>query len=108
MDRLHRRSLMPLLPLAAGFALAAAPLRAQPPTSASPTVLRSLPPEPQPNRALEAALREALFPVRIDDGQGHGPDPGSAEAEMVKRSRIKAECERLPAHRYTWDLVDLN
>lgn len=67
-----------------------------------------MPPEPKPSRALEASLRQALFPVRIDDGQGHGPDPGSAEAEMAKRHRIKAECGRLPAHRYTWSRVDLN
>lgn len=85
----------------------AQPAPAQPITSASPTVVRSLPPEQQPNRALETALREALFPVRIDDGQGHGPDPGSAEAEMAKRHQIKAECGRLPAHRYTWNRVDL-
>ena len=114
MDSFHRRSAMPLhialplLPLTAGFALAVAPLQAQPPSSASPTVVRSVPPEPKPNRALEAALRDALYPVRIDDGQGHGPDPGSAEGEMVKRNRIRAQCERLPAHRYTWDRVDLS
>jgi hypothetical protein len=97
-----------VLPVAAGIALAVPPLQAQPTTSASPTVVRSLPPEPNPNPALEAALREVLFPVRIDDGQGHGPDPGSAEGEWVKRNKIQAECERMPAHRYTWDRVDLN
>ncbi|MCS5692833.1 hypothetical protein NZK33_12675 [Cyanobium sp. FGCU-6] len=71
-------------------------------------MVRSVPPEPKPNRALEAALREALFPVRIGDGQGQGPDPGSAEADSARRHRIKAECGRLPAHRYTWSRVDLN
>ncbi len=101
------RVALPLLPLGAGLALAP-PLQAQPTTSATPTVVRSVPPEPRPNPALEAALREVLFPVRIDDGQGHGPDPGSAEGEMVKRNKIKAECERMPAHRYTWSRVDLN
>jgi len=101
------RVALPLLPLAAGLALAP-PLQAQPPTSATPTVVRSVPPEPRPNPALEVALREVLFPVRIDDGQGHGPDPGSVEGEMVKRRKIKAECERMPAHRYTWGRVDLN
>jgi hypothetical protein len=101
------RLALPLLPLAAGIALAP-PLQAQPPTSAGPTVVRSVPPEPRPNPALEAALREVLFPVRIDDGQGHGPDPGSAEGEMVKRNKIRAECERMPAPRYTWSRVDLN
>jgi hypothetical protein len=99
-------SVLPLLTLAAGCALATPPLQAQP--TASPTVVRSLPPEARPNPALEAALREALFPVRIDDGQGHGPDPGSAEGERAKRHKIKAACERLPAHRYTWSRVDLS
>ena len=42
-----------------------------------------MPPEPRPNPVLEAVLREVLFPVRIDDGQGHGPDPGSAEGDQV-------------------------
>jgi len=96
------------LPAAAFLCLTVLPAPAQPITSASPAIVRAVPPEPQPNRALEAALREALFPVRIDDGQGHGPDPGSAEAEMAKRHQIKAECGRLPAHRYTWNRVDLN
>jgi hypothetical protein len=100
------RVVWPLLPLAAGLALVP-PLQAQPPTSVRPTVVGSVPPEPRPNPALEAALREVLFPVRIDDGQGHGPDPGSAEGEMVKRNKIKAECERMPAPRYTWSRVDL-
>ncbi|WP_143593626.1 hypothetical protein [Synechococcus sp. 1G10] len=113
MDRLHRRFplslrvILPLLPLAASNALAP-PLQAQTPTRASPTVVRSVPPESRPNPALEAALREVLFPVRIDDGQGHGPDPGSAEGEMVKRNKIKAECERMRAPRYAWSRVDLN
>ena len=96
------------LPAVALLSLALLPALAQPVTSATPTVVRSVAPEPQPNRALVAALREELFPVRIDDGQGHGPDPGSAEAEMAKRHRIKAECGRLPAHRYSWNRVDLN
>jgi hypothetical protein len=102
------RTVLPLLSLAFGIVLVGPPLQAQPSTSAKPTVVRSLPPEPQPNRALEAALRAALFPVRIDDGQGHGPDPGSAEGEWVERNKIRAECERMPPHRYTWDRVDLN
>ena len=93
MDRLARRSTtrlrvtLTVLPVAAAIAMAAPPLQAQPTTSASPTVVRSVPPEQKPNPALEAALREVLFPVRIDDGQGHGPDPGSAEGEWVKRQQ---------------------
>jgi hypothetical protein len=113
MDRSRHRAPLPLriarpFPAALLLALALLPARAQPPTSANPTVVRSVPPEPQPNRALEAALREALFPVRIGDGQGHGPDSGSAEADSARRHRIKAGCGRLPAHRYTWSRVDLN
>jgi hypothetical protein len=102
------RSLLPLLPLAATCALHARPAPAQPVSSASPTVLRSLPPEARANPVLEAALREELFAVRIDDGQGHGPDPGSAEAERAKRHRMQAACARQPALRYSWNRVDLN
>lgn len=107
----HQRlipALATLLPLAACCGLSALPLRAQLIESASPTLVRSVPPEAKPNPALEAALREALFPVRLDDGQGHGPDPGSAEAEMAKGHQIKAACERTPGLRYTWSRVDLN
>lgn len=102
------RSLLPLLPLATACALGAGPAAAQPITSATPTVLRSLPPEARANPALEAALRELLFPAGSDDGQGHGPDPGSAEAEQARRHRMRAACAGQPAHRYTWNRVDLN
>ncbi len=67
-----------------------------------------MPPEPVPNPALGAALRELLFPVRIDDGQGHGPDPDSDEGRQAKRFRIRVECERQPALRYTWSRIDLS
>jgi hypothetical protein len=70
--------------------------------------LRSVSAESEPNPTLEAALRQALFPVQINDAQGHGPDPGSDEAKMAMRRKIKVECERMPAHRYTWSRVDLN
>jgi|LakMenEpi03Aug12_release.lakeMendotaPanAssembly.Ray.scaffolds.fasta_scaffold228333_4 hypothetical protein len=73
------------LPAAAFVSLAVLPAPARPVTSASPRVVRSVPPEPQPNRALEAALREALFPVSIDAGEGYGRES-----------------------RYTWNRVDLN
>ena len=88
--------------------LAASPLQAQPATSATPRLVRSIPPESEPNPTLEAALREVLFPVQINDDQGHGPDPGSAEANSARRWKIKVECERMPAHRYRWSRVDLN
>ncbi|MFN7632171.1 MAG: hypothetical protein ACK6BM_14930 [Cyanobacteriota bacterium] len=102
------RSALPLLALVVGSAQLAPPLQAQPTISATPTVVHSIAPEAKPNPSLEAALRESLFPVRIVDEQGHGPDPGSSEAESAKRFKIKAECEQLPAHRYTWSRVDLN
>lgn len=102
------RPVWPLAALSVGALLTPAPSRAQPIPSATPTVVRTVPPQAKPNPALEAALREVLFPVRIDDGQGHGPDPGSAEAEGAKRFKIRAACERQPPHRYTWDRVDLN
>ncbi|MCE2838292.1 MAG: hypothetical protein LW834_15280 [Cyanobium sp. 49614_E6] len=97
-----------IVTLAVSIVLAVPPLQAQPATSATPRLLRSIPPESKPNPTLEAALREALFPVQINDDQGHGPDPGSAEANSARRWKIKVECERMPAHRYTWSRVDLN
>ena len=102
------RSLAGIVTLVVSTVLAAPPLQAQPATSATPRLVRSIPPESEPNPTLEAALREALFPVQINDDQGHGPDPGSAEANSARRWKIKVECERMPAHRYTWSRVDLN
>jgi hypothetical protein len=102
------RSLPGIVTLVVSTVLAAPPLQAQPATSATPRLVRSIPPESEPNPTLEAALREALFPVQINDDQGHGPDPGSAEANSARRWKIKVECERMPAHRYTWSRVDLN
>jgi hypothetical protein len=102
------RNLAGIVSLAVSIVLAVPPLQAQPATSATPRLLRSIPAESEPNPTLEAALREALFPVQINDDQGHGPDPGSAEAKMARRWKIKLECERMPAHRYIWSRVDLN
>ena len=102
------RNLVGIVSLAVSIGLAAPPLQAQPVTSATPRLLRSVPAESEPNPTLEAALRQALFPVQIIDAQGHGPDPGSAEAKMARRWKIKLECERMPAHRYIWSRVDLN
>ena len=102
------RALAGIVTLVVSTVLAASPLQAQPVTSATPKLLRSVPAESEPNPTLEAALRQALFPVQINDAQGHGPDPGSAEAKMAMRRKIKVECERMPAHRYTWSRVDLN
>ena len=97
-----------IVSFAFSIVLAAPPLQAQPVTSTTPRLLRSVPAESEPNPILEAALRQALFPVQINDAQGHGPDPGSDEAKMAMRRKIKVECERMPAHRYTWSRVDLN
>jgi hypothetical protein len=71
------RTVLRLLALAIGWALAPPPLQAQPTSSDHPQVLRSVPPEPKANSALEEALRQVLVPVRMDDGQGHGPIPGA-------------------------------
>lgn len=101
------RRLPLLLLLAGGCTVCVLPVQAQPVRSITPLVVRAERPEPSPDPALEVALREALFPARIDDGQGHGPDPGSAEAELAKRHRIQAACQRLPVHRYSWNRVDL-
>lgn len=48
------------------------------------------------------------MPVQINYAQGHWLDPGSAEGKLALRRKIKVECERMPAHRYTWSRVDLN
>jgi hypothetical protein len=102
------RNLAGIVSLVVSIVLAVPPLQAQPATSATPRLLRSIPAESEPNPTLEAALREVLFPVQINDAEGHGPDPGSAEAKMAMRRKIKVECERMPTHRYTWSRVDLN
>jgi hypothetical protein len=107
-NRCSIRNLAGIVSLVVSIVLAVPPLQAQPATSATPRLVRSIPAESEPNPTLEAALREALFPVQINDDQGHGPDPGSAEAKMARRWKIKLECERMPAHRYIWSRVDLN
>ncbi|MFS6828071.1 hypothetical protein [Cyanobium sp. ATX-6F1] len=73
-----------------------------------PVLLNSRPPLLVPDPRLEAALRRELFPVRVEDGQGHGPDPGSSEwkqAEAFKQSRA---CAQVGSLRYAYDRVDLN
>lgn len=78
------------------------------PPRAEPTVLRTVPPLTRPDRRLEQALRLQLFPVRVDDGQGHGPDPGSPEWEQARRTLIRRQCEQAGPHRYAWNRVDLS
>lgn len=78
------------------------------PPGAEPSVLRTVPPLTQPDRSLEQALRLQLFPVRVDDGQGHGPDPGSQEWEQARRTLIWRQCEQAGPLRYVWSRVDLN
>lgn len=99
---------LPCLAVLLASILSAASTQAQPATSSTPKVLGSVPPAPQPNPALEAAILRALIPVQINDGQGHGPDPTSVEGKLAVKRKLKVECERMPTHRYTWSRVDLN
>jgi hypothetical protein len=78
------------------------------PPRAEPTVLRTVPPLTRPDRSLEQALRLQLFPVQVNDGQGHGPDPGSQEWQQARRTLIKRRCEQAGPLRYVWSRVDLN
>lgn len=83
-----------------------------PQSTLAPIVRRTVPPLPSPDRRLEAALRRVLFPVRVDDGQGHGPDPGSPEWRQAQGRLIERAClaARLPGRetRYAYNRVDLN
>ncbi len=96
------------LPAQAGPPVPTGPPQAQ----AAPIVLGSVPPHPSPDRRLEAALRQVLYPVRVDDGQGHGPDPGSAEWRQAQGRLIERSClaARQPGQetRYAYNRVDLN
>jgi hypothetical protein len=74
----------------------------------APNVVRTLPPSTSPDPRLEEALRLALFPVRVDDGQGHGPDPGSAEWKQARRTLIGRQCTKAGSLRYAWSRVDLS
>ena len=88
------------------------PATATPQPQLAPTGRRTVPPLASPDRRLEAALRRALFPVRVDDGQGHGPDPGSPEWRQAQGRLIERAClaARLPGQetRYAYNRVDLN
>jgi hypothetical protein len=74
----------------------------------APIVVRTVAPSTTPDPRLEEALRLALFPVRVDDGQGHGPDPGSEEWKQARRTLIGRQCAQGGALRYAWSRVDLN
>ncbi len=102
-----------LAPLALAAAPPPAPAQAPAPSPAlTPTVLRSVPPLASPDPRLEAALRRLLYPVQVDDGQGHGPDPGSPEERRAEARRIERRClaGRPPGQgsRYAYNRVDLN
>jgi hypothetical protein len=74
----------------------------------APIVVRTVAPSITPDPRLEEALRLALFPVRVDDGQGHGPDPGSEEWKQARRTLIGRQCAQAGSLRYAWSRVDLN
>jgi hypothetical protein len=73
-----------------------------------PIVVRTVAPSTTPDPRLEEALRLALFPVRVDDGHGHGPDPGSEEWKQARRTLIGRQCAQAGSLRYAWSRVDLN
>jgi hypothetical protein len=97
--------------LAAGALLALLPpglARAEGVAPPEPIVVRTVAPSTAPDPRLEEALRLALFPVRVDDGQGHGPDPGSAEWLQARRTLVARQCAQAGSLRYAWSRVDLN
>ncbi|MEB3263963.1 MAG: hypothetical protein VKJ66_06295 [Synechococcus sp.] len=98
---------MPLLPLLAGGSVLAGTALAQG-SGPEPVVIRTAAPQAQPDPALEKALRQELFSRSILDAEGHGPDPGSAEARQAKRRLIQQGCEAAGSLRYAYDTVDLD
>jgi len=105
-----RGRLCPALAAASLVALLLAPglARAGGATQPEPTVVRTIPPLTTADPRLEEALRLALFPVRVDDGQGHGPDPGSAEWKQARSTLVAKRCAEAGSLRYSWNRVDLN
>jgi hypothetical protein len=108
----HRRSgLAVASQVAAGALLALLPpglARAEGVAPPAPIVVRTVAPSTTPDPRLEEALRLALFPVRVDDGQGHGPDPGSEEWKQARRTLLARRCAEAGSLRYAWNRVDLN
>ncbi len=71
-------------------------------------LLRSVPALTTPDPGLEEALRLEIFPVRVDDGQGHGPDPGSTEWREARTRLVARQCESTGPLRYAHNRIDLD
>lgn len=99
---------LPLLLLPLAIWGAAGPAWSATEKPPEPAILKSRPPLIVPDPRLEAALRRELFPVRVDDGQGHGPDPGSDEWKQAEARQQNRVCTQAGALRYAYDRVDLN
>lgn len=90
---------------------AAGPVAAAPAGSAAgpePRIVRSLPPSTTVDPDLEAALRRHLFDRPVDDGQGHGPDPGSDEERRARAVQADRRCRTAGPLRYEHTRFDLN
>ncbi|MCT0219292.1 hypothetical protein KQ304_09820 [Synechococcus sp. CS-1329] len=93
-----------LLAFTAGISPAAAAEASRP----APRIVRIVAPIATPNRVLEEALRLNLFPVSVLDGQGHGPDPGSAEWRQAEAFQRRRACQQAGPLRYAYNRIDLN
>ncbi len=73
-----------------------------------PRLLGSVPALTTADPRLEEALRTELFPVQVEDDQGHGPDPGSSEWRLARSRLMRRDCEAAGPLRYAYNRVDLN
>ncbi|CAK6694420.1 hypothetical protein VB734_01650 [Synechococcus sp. BA-124 BA4] len=78
------------------------------PSGPAPRIRQTVAPIATPNRLLEDALRQDLFPVAVVDDQGHGPDPGTAEWRQAEIHQRRNACRAAGPLRYAYNRIDLN
>ncbi|MCP9841184.1 hypothetical protein KBY93_11150 [Synechococcus sp. J7-Johnson] len=78
------------------------------PSGPAPRIRQTVAPIATPNPVLEAALRQDLFPVAVVDGQGHGPDPGTAEWRQAEMHQRRNACRAAGPLHYAYNRIDLN
>ncbi len=79
-----------------------------PPSGPAPRIRQTVAPIATPNRVLEEALRQELFPVSVVDDQGHGPDPGTAEWRQAEIHQRRNTCRAAGPLSYAYNRIDLS